>query len=268
MSTNIPIGPLFPARIPDLLQILEDREVALEKRLFVAAPGIITQWDSVKQLASIQIAVTQQFRIGNLVQTTNGGQYLTTQIKTIPVSVLNLVPICPMRGGGFSVTLPIAVGDEVLVVFANNCIDQWKASGCAQNELGNGYVAVNEIEQRRHDPTDAFFIPGPWNQTRTLSAYSATNLEIRSDTGTVKISLSPSGNLTITGANVAVNASGNLAMTADGTISLMSSGALNITGAPVNIVSTSGQTSIDGKAWDTHQHTLVTPGSGDTGPVL
>lgn len=98
------------------------------------------------------------------------------------------VPICFPSGGGFLITLPIEVGDEVLLVFASRCIDSWWQNG--------GYQNNKPMEFRMHDLSDGFAIPGPRSQPKLpLGSVSATDLQIRNDAGTVFLSIGADGKI-------------------------------------------------------------------------
>jgi hypothetical protein len=86
------------------------------------------------------------------------------------------VPIVFPASGGFLLTLPLAAGDEVLVVFASRCIDSWWQSG------GVG----RPMEARMHDLSDGFAIPGPRSQAKLPgAAVSTTKAQLRNNAGTV-----------------------------------------------------------------------------------
>ena len=139
------------------------------------------------------------------------------------------VPICFPSAGGFTITFPIAAGDEVLVVFASRCIDAWWQSGGFQNQ---------PIEFRMHDLSDGFAIPGPRSQPRVVPGISSTNLQIRNDAGTSYIEFTPSGAINIV-SPTGIGVTGNLNVSG------------TITGGGVSLT--------------THVHSGVTTGSGDTG---
>jgi len=139
------------------------------------------------------------------------------------------VPICFPSAGGFTITMPIAVGDEVLVVFASRCIDAWWQSGGFQNQ---------PIEFRMHDLSDGFALPGPRSLPRVVPTISSTDLEIRNDAGTSYI-----------------------ASTADGHIKLVSPQGVTVTGN----LNVSGTIIGGGISLTTHVHGGVSTGTGDTG---
>jgi hypothetical protein len=52
--------------------------------------------------------------------------------------------------GGYRITFPVAVGDTGLIVFSEASLDKWLVSG----------GTVDPADDRRHDLTDAVFLPG------------------------------------------------------------------------------------------------------------
>ena len=138
----------------------------------VAIPGIIQTFDAVHQTAVVQVALRE--KIANPYA---GGT------QDLAIQPLQDVPVVLPRGGGYALTLPLKAGDECLLVFADMCIDTWWQSGGVQNQF----------EKRRHDLSDAFCIPGPWNQTRNLSAYDTTAAQFRSDDGTSYVAVNSDG---------------------------------------------------------------------------
>ncbi len=93
---------------------------ALESRLgdvYTALPGRVESYDPVTQCADISPQVKRPL------PTSEGD----TVYEALPV-VTN-VPICFPRGGGFTVSWPISVGDTVLLVCTTYAIGLWRASG-------------------------------------------------------------------------------------------------------------------------------------------
>ena len=142
------------------------------------------------------------------------------------VSVVNLpvlihVPICFPSAGGFTITFPMAAGDEVLVVFASRCIDSWWALG------GIGVP----MEPRMHDLSDGFCIPGPKSVPNVIPSISTNSVQIRNNTGTAYIELTATG----------INLVGNVSVT----------GTLNA----------SGEITHSGIGLSSHHHTSASPGN-------
>lgn len=136
--------------------------------LRVSCPGIIQSFDPITQTCTIQPALREEI--------TKEGY--TKKWMNLPL--LLDVPIVIPSAGGYALTLPIKKGDECLVIFSDSCIDAWFSYGGIQNQ----------IEKRRHSLSDAICIPGLYSQPNVIPNYSATATELRSISGTSKISLS------------------------------------------------------------------------------
>ena len=220
--------------------------------MWCAIPGVIASFDATKQTAVINPALTDSY--------TAAGNKKT---KSLPQLVD--VPIVLPRGGGFTLTVPIAAGDECLVVFADMAIDAWYQSGAA-----NG--PQNQVIERRHSLADGFAILGPWNQPRVLASYSTTSAQLRNDAGTVVVDLAGS-QITVTAPTVQVNASSQATVTSP-TVQVNASSQAQVTAPTVNVSGstavniTGGHCSIDGKNFLTHTHSDVSSGGGISGPVV
>lgn len=135
---------------------------------------VVTEFDAVRQVVTVEMSLTE-----NLVD--------LQEVKPFAHIPLVDLPIVFPRAGGFSLTFPIAVGDECLVVFQDMARDSWWQSGGANN---------NQAFNRRHSISDGFAIFGPWSKPRSLSNYSIDSCQLRSDDGTVGMDLR-TGQITI-----------------------------------------------------------------------
>lgn len=95
------------------------------------------------------------------------------------------VPIIFASSGGFILTLPMKVDNEVLVSIANRCIDSWWQSGGVQIPA----------EFRMHDLSDGFAFPGPRSLPNVVPNISAVNAQLRNDAGTVYLEITPAGGI-------------------------------------------------------------------------
>ncbi len=212
----------------DRAQLLNDPEetfrLAFEGKqgsLWTAMPGIVLSVNFLKMTCTVQPAIQ------GVIEDENG------KLEYVPLPVLADVPICFPRAGGFILTLPLAINDEVLVVWASRCIDAWWQSGGVQKP----------IEARMHDLSDGFAIPGPCSVPKIpAGAVSATGAQLRNDAGTTYIEISADGKIKLV-SPTEVQINGNLKVTGE------------VTGhsetVPVNLT--------------THVHTGVTTGAGSTG---
>lgn len=146
------------------------------KELHTAMPGIVQSFDAVLQLASVQPAIKRIFK------TADG----TTEILTPnDLPVLINVPVIFPRGGGFSLTFPVAKGNECLLVFCERSIDNWHKFG-----------TVREPGARRfHHLSDATAFVGLSSIPNKVPNYDPTNMELKADDGSVSIKLKVNGGI-------------------------------------------------------------------------
>lgn len=123
---------------PTMQQVLNILFERASERLRVSLPGQVTRYDSAKQLVDVQPLLADSL------EEEDGS--LKKQVLPLLVSV----PVCFPSAGGFSITLPIQVGDTGLMVFADRSIGEWLEYGGQQTPA----------DLRRHHLTDAVFYPG------------------------------------------------------------------------------------------------------------
>lgn len=155
---------------PTLSQVLKD---AINSRLIdmrVSIPAIVTKYDSEKQTVSAQPALLTKDDDGN----------------TDPLPVVSNIPVLFHRANKAFITMPIVVGDSVLLIFSDRSIDRWKVKG--------GLVDPNDA--RIHDLTDAFAIPGGYPSGSVIEQTVDTEaIQIGNDKTTMKIH--PDGKLQV-----------------------------------------------------------------------
>lgn len=210
-------------------QLMNDSELAMrlvldgrQSTIWTAMPCIVQSVDLTKMTIEAQPAIQ------GTIENEQG------VLSNVNYPLLVDVPIVFPSAGGFTITFPIAQGDEVLVIIASRCIDAWWQSGGIQRAM----------EARMHDLSDGFAIPGPRSQPNVVPAISATNLQIRNDAGTSYIEIDNTGKIKLVAS--AVEITGNLSVS--GTI------IGNAATVPVSLT--------------THVHGGVTTGIGTTaGPT-
>lgn len=180
--------------------------------------------------------------------------------KEVKMPLLLDCPVFFPGGGGVTLTFPIKPGDECLVIFASRCIDAWWQQGGIQGQA----------ELRMHDLSDGFVFAGVRSQPRAFNVNTSA-AQLRTDDGTAYVELDPTTKniKALTPANVNVNAGGNLAATAAGEASVTAPtikfvGNVEITGN----LTISGSTIGNGINLNTHVHTGVQPGGGNTGAPI
>lgn len=140
-----------------LRTMLDGRQAAMHTCL----PGIIQSFDPDAMTVEVQPAV--MFQVRNQAGVWNN-------VK-LPVCV-----DCPVHfpsGGGFTLTFPLAAGDECILVFAERCIDAWFQSSGVQPQA----------EFRMHDLSDGFCIPKVWSKPNTIPGISVASTQLRTDDG-------------------------------------------------------------------------------------
>lgn len=262
-------------------------KTGIESRLrdvHTAMPGIIESFDPVAQTASVQPAIKRVFKT----------QEADKEILTpTDLPILINVPVVQPRGGGFSLTFPIAKGDECLLIFCERSIDYWHQNSGIQLPGG----------KRFHHLSDAIAYVGLSSIPKKVPDYDPVNVQIKKDDGSVSITIKENGdldtfsqgdtnitavgdivancsnaNITASGSIIAncstaeVTASGSITLTAGSSISLNApaialNGAISTAGnggGPA-IMQTTGQLFNNGvNVGSTHSHPQGLDSDGDT----
>ena len=156
---------------------------AISSKLRVALPGIIQSFDPVAITCTVQPAIK-----GTLCNADNNP-------VSVSLPLLVDVPVIFPRGGGCTITSPVAKGDECLVIFSDRCIDFWWQNGGVQEP----------VDPRQHDLSDAFALVGPQSQAEKIGNVSTDSLQIRTDEGSAFIELKQGGEVTIATPLLTVN---------------------------------------------------------------
>lgn len=185
--------------------------------MWTAMPGIVQSVDFAEMTVEVQLAIKGQVFDEN------------NNVTQVNYPLLLNVPIVFPSAGGFTLTMPVAANDEVLVIFASRCIDSWWQNGGFENL---------PMEARMHDLSDAFAIIGPRSQKRVIGSISASACQLRTDDGSIYLEISASG--------------------------VKVQGDLHVAGKVVATGEVTGN-SID---LSTHTHSGVVPGGGNSGPPV
>lgn len=182
---------------------VEGVRAAMDGRLaevWTALPGIIQAFDAAAMTVVVQPSIKGVFTLADGTS------------KSVALPLLVDVPVVFPSGGGFTLTFPIAAGDECLAVLASRCIDAWWQSGGVQAPL----------EPRMHNLSDAFALVGPRSQPRTLTEVNTTDVQLRSDDGQAHVAIKPDHTIEAVNpaAKVTLTPSGEVAAEADAKISL------------------------------------------------
>lgn len=153
-------------RTMDEIEIARRTLDAASIDLRVAAPGIIQSVDYGRQTCTVQLAIREQLN--------HEGDLEWVDIPTLPD-----VPFFVYSGGGYCLTLPVAPGDECLVVFGDACMDAWWQNGGVQNQA----------DHRRHDLSDGFAIVGFRSQPNVVGGFSSGSAMLRNASGSAYIEI-------------------------------------------------------------------------------
>jgi len=141
-----------------------------QSQMWTAMPVIIKSFDAAKSTCTAQPAIQARYTEAD------GSQV------DIEMPILLDCPVQFPGGGGYSLTFPIAPGDEALCIFSSRCIDNWWYLGGVQKQA----------ELRMHDLSDGFIIPQIRSRPRFINV-NAIATELRSDDGETYIQLSQAG---------------------------------------------------------------------------
>lgn len=224
-------------------------------KLNTCIPAIVDDFDVATQRVSAIPAIQKKY-------TSIDGEvsyYNFPKITNIPLSIIK----CP----GLKITCPVKKGQNCTLIFSQRSIDNFMIDGTKPLPPFEGPVPFTSA-LRCMDMTDAICFPGVITNNETIYNYNNDAIEIRSADGTTKVSVAENtlnfiqggGSITMSGGNVEITAS-SIKITGDTEIS----GKTKISGSNVDIT---GTTTINNKDFDTHQHSGVTPGGGNTGGVV
>ena len=206
------------------------------KELHTSLPGIVESFDPETQTASIQPAIKRIFK-------TNDGDKEILTPENLPI-LIN-VPVQFPRGGGFSITFPVKKGDECLLVFCERSIDSWYTSGKISEPLS----------RRFHSLSDATAFVGISSSTNSIPNYSADDLQIKKDDGSVEITLFNDNSIKLKGTTVTIDANLVVNGTVDSTGDINSDGTIE------------AATDVKGGGKSLLNHTHIGSPTAATGPV-
>lgn len=210
-------------RSGELLAALLAMQESWQAQVWTALPGIIQSFDPVKKTCVVQPAIMAQ------VMAEDGGK------KWVQLPLLLDCPVQFAGGGGYTLTFPLQLGDECLVIFSSRCLDGWWQSGGIQAQ----------VELRMHDLSDGFCIPGISSVPSVPANISINEVQLRSSDSElmVRVDNSPGA--------------WEVEMKSRASSVKLSTGRVDITGTLY----------INGAEYLLHEHTGVMSGGADTGGV-
>lgn len=149
---------------PDMAAILDSAMSRRLKGVYTCQVGSVIRYDATTQQVDVQPVVMGAY------EAENGDRVA----ETLPP--LNGIPVAFPTGGGYRLTLPIAVGDFVVVVHTHSSHDQWL--------VGEGGV-VDPRDDRRHHLSDAVAFPAVRPFGNALQSAPTSYLSLGADSGPV-----------------------------------------------------------------------------------
>lgn len=165
----------------------------LQARMWTALPGIIQAFDPVRMVCNVQPSI-------------NGINSLADgSTEPLQMPMLLDCPVVFPGGGGVTLTFPLAVGDECLVVFSSRCIDAWWQLGGVQGQA----------RARMHNLSDGFVLPGVRSQPRKFTVSSA-GAQLRTDDGAAYVEVDAGSHAVkvVTSGDITATAAGSATLTA------------------------------------------------------
>lgn len=113
--------------------------IAIDSKLInlnTCMPGIVEKYDPVAKRADIQPSIKKKY---------------TADGEVVSLPVIPNVPMCFMQTRTSIISVPVKVGDDILIIFSERSIDNWKS--------GDGGAQIDPLDIRKFDLSDAFAIP-------------------------------------------------------------------------------------------------------------
>jgi len=196
----------------------------MQTKIWTCLPALVVAFNVNAGETTVDCQATIQMQLTDI----NGNQ------SWVNLPTLIHCPVVFPSGGGFTLTFPLVVGDEVLIVFANRCIDAWHEHGGVQPQM----------ELRLHDINDGFALPGPKSKPRVIPSISTDSVQLRKDDGTSFIEIQSDGDIQIvsdkaliitTATDTTLNVDGNLSAMVTGTAAVTSTGDMTLTAPNIHL---------------------------------
>lgn len=156
--------------IRDLKGTIKSHIDNFETQLFTALPATIISFDATEQTATVAPVMLEPYTDGIVAE--------IAEIDHVPV-------VFPSAGGG-SLTFPVKVGDEVLLIFSSRNYDTW---------WDTGEVKKLPSTRRFNDLTDAVAIIGITSKGKSVNA-NTEDVELKFNNNSIL--LKADGNIEVT----------------------------------------------------------------------
>lgn len=150
-----------PSREPTLGLMISNAILAKLLDVHTMLPARVERYDSVNHLVDVKPLL-------KTVHLDAEGERIAGSIQVIPN-----VPLLFFGAGGVRITVPVSVGDTVMLVFCEASLDTWKERG----------IEVEPGDDRRHNFTDAVAIPGLRSKAGAWKGADSSAVTIGTDGG-------------------------------------------------------------------------------------
>lgn len=137
------------ARNPGFAEVIQLAIRQSSSALRVSMPGRIVKFYPATQTADVQPLITES------------SEDSSGEITESPIEIIQAVPVQFAGGGGFMITVPVAVNDPCWLTFSDRSIDRWFARG----------QLVDPVDVRRHHLSDAVAILGVRSKPEALAEF-------------------------------------------------------------------------------------------------
>jgi hypothetical protein len=103
----------------------------------------------------------------------------------VPYPVITDIPVHILRGGGAFISLPLAKGDPVMLIFAQRSLDAWLET--------DGKTIIDPHDSRRHHISDAFALAGMSTIKNPIPNSHATDMVVGLEDGSSELHVQPGG---------------------------------------------------------------------------
>jgi len=171
---------------PTEVEVLREAIKSALIDVHVALPARVDSYDAAKQTVKVTLCVTRD-RLND-----------SRDVVTEDMPQLDNVPVAWPRGGGFFMTMPIAKGDFVQLVFNESATGVFRDSGVSPSRPG---------DLRRHHISSPVAIPGgAFPDAQPVGDASESDMVLGKDGGAV-VTLKPNGDIEVGGTTLIGDAS-------------------------------------------------------------
>lgn len=179
----------MPSNTPELEEVIQTIIDANLDQMNTCMPCVVESYDAAKQVVSVTPALKRKYNARTIIQ----------------LPIIENVPVKFPRAKQFSMTFPIAKGDNGTLTFSQKSLDVWKKSG----------GIVNPNDTRRFHLTDCFFDPGGDGSFKPIAG--ATTDKVRILNGSTIVEFGEDGTIDLK------NNSAELKLTPDGKMKFVGS---------------------------------------------